>query len=390
MKIHRRTQRLLKEKQKEQQREQRRKESFKTISSTLKFFLIIVVIGCAFAGGYYGSVWSTVQDELSNTAIERYYGTELHSLDFMSQNIPDEFIASKELEERMKEVLGRSYSRFDDDRFMKFAIMLTLKEMNSVLPDDLKSWIVYNKVYAEGNYKWDVSSDTKEVSNDEYKPHSTIDNAYYVKFNTFSKYEALMQFENHIEEMNQYDTLILDLRLNSGGLVSVVREMSDLFLDRGEVMFKIHALGEAESYIAANDKKVMCKNIVVLQSDETASAAEALISALSDLNIVKIGGQTFGKGCGSLAEPHDIYKSGEIEGVDIASEFTVKTAYNSLVEMTSANFLSLYWTDRHDKSVLNNGIAPDYEIDPFSNGEQLNEMIITAINEQFNEDNSEN
>jgi carboxyl-terminal processing protease len=94
-------------------------------------------------------------------------------------------------------------------------------------------------------------------------------------------------------------SMILDLRLNPGGLLDQGVEVSDLFLDSKQeiVATRGRARGSTKEYFDDARQKWPDLPIVVLVNDGTASAAEIIAGALQDHDrAVVVGSPTFGKG----------------------------------------------------------------------------------------------
>jgi carboxyl-terminal processing protease len=94
-------------------------------------------------------------------------------------------------------------------------------------------------------------------------------------------------------------SMILDLRLNPGGLLDQGVEVSDLFLDNKQeiVATKGRARGSSKQYFDDARQAWPDLPIVVLVNDGTASAAEIIAGALQDHDrAVVVGSPTFGKG----------------------------------------------------------------------------------------------
>lgn len=94
--------------------------------------------------------------------------------------------------------------------------------------------------------------------------------------------------------------IVLDLRNNPGGLLSSATEVSELFLEKNEVIFYIEERNSKKRHLSR--KTGILANfpgeIVVLQNKGTASASEILIGMLQDYEKVKtiIGETSVGKG----------------------------------------------------------------------------------------------
>jgi len=91
---------------------------------------------------------------------------------------------------------------------------------------------------------------------------------------------------------------VIDLRSNPGGLLDQAIEVTDVFLDRGEIVSQRGRGKETiERYYARTPDQTAGKPIVVLVDEGSASAAEIVAGALQDSKrAVVIGQRTFGKG----------------------------------------------------------------------------------------------
>ncbi len=92
--------------------------------------------------------------------------------------------------------------------------------------------------------------------------------------------------------------LVIDLRGNPGGLLNQAVDMSDKFLQKGQVVVSQHGRAAADQvYSASRGEQGPKFPIVVLVNRNTASAAEIVSGALQDHDRALIVGETtFGKG----------------------------------------------------------------------------------------------
>lgn len=119
----------------------------------------------------------------------------------------------------------------------------------------------------------------------------------YLKVDIFSG-TTYKQFKDKLSKLeeNNIDSLIIDLRGNSGGMLSTVTDMLSLMLDSSKIMYKTDNDGDIETFYS-NGKKSKEYEIVVLIDGESASASEIMASALKDnLNAKLVGTKSYGKG----------------------------------------------------------------------------------------------
>lgn len=106
------------------------------------------------------------------------------------------------------------------------------------------------------------------------------------------------QFKNKLEQLEKegFDTLILDLRGNSGGHLDTVTNMTSLFLNSKKIIYQMQTKVETTK-INSKGKKDKTYPIYILIDNGTASASEVMASALSEQLGAKLVGETsFGKG----------------------------------------------------------------------------------------------
>ncbi len=106
------------------------------------------------------------------------------------------------------------------------------------------------------------------------------------------------EVQEALDEMGDLKGLVLDLRQNTGGLLSEGVGVADKFLKRGQVIVSHHGRSSPEKvYRASHGNGGKDYPIVVLVNRGTASAAEILAGAIQDHDRGLIVGETtFGKG----------------------------------------------------------------------------------------------
>ena len=101
-----------------------------------------------------------------------------------------------------------------------------------------------------------------------------------------------------IEKNKKLVGYILDLRNNPGGLLTQAIEISDLFLNDGEIVStKGRKNRENKKFFARKGDRIKGKPLIVLINNGSASASEIVAGALQDQKrAVLLGETTFGKG----------------------------------------------------------------------------------------------
>ncbi len=90
---------------------------------------------------------------------------------------------------------------------------------------------------------------------------------------------------------------VLDLRNNPGGLLSEAISVTDLFLDKGEIVSTRDREGKGERYKASKGDIAEGKPLVILINAGSASASEIVAGALQDhRRAIVLGTKSFGKG----------------------------------------------------------------------------------------------
>ena len=106
------------------------------------------------------------------------------------------------------------------------------------------------------------------------------------------------QFKKKLEslESKKIDSLIIDVRSNSGGYLTSVTNIASLFLDKSKVIYQLDTKGIVEQ-IYSTTKEKRTYPIIVLTDGNSASASEILAAALQESYGAKIvGTHSYGKG----------------------------------------------------------------------------------------------
>ena len=166
-------------------------------------------------------------------------------------------------------------------------------------------------------------------------------------------------------------SVILDLRNNPGGLLTEGVAISDLFLDRGQVVLSTRgrAPGTTQSWSDQAAQQWPDLPLVVLVNEGTASAAEIIAGALQDHDrAVLVGDSTYGKGL-----VQTVYELGDSTALKITTSrwytpsgrlIQKAHAIDSVLSDTArvARDTIVHHTDAGRRVQGNGGIVPDVHV----------------------------
>ena len=122
-------------------------------------------------------------------------------------------------------------------------------------------------------------------------------NVGYIGISVFAK-NTPKQFKKAMDELlkQNVNSVIIDVRSNSGGYLDVANEIASMFLEKNSVVYQLDTKGKIEKIKTTTDK-LYDVDVVVLVDGGSASASEILAAALNEnINAPLVGTQTFGKG----------------------------------------------------------------------------------------------
>ena len=127
---------------------------------------------------------------------------------------------------------------------------------------------------------------------------SIVDNHIgYIQILSFMSGSTPNEFVDALNNTKNTDSLILDLRGNTGGLLDNAVFIADIFLQKGTIVDIIYRNGYKKSIRAQDEIQPIDKPVVVLVNGASASASEILSGALKDYHrATLVGKKTFGKG----------------------------------------------------------------------------------------------
>lgn len=119
----------------------------------------------------------------------------------------------------------------------------------------------------------------------------------YIKIKSFIGSNTASDFVSALKTVENTKGLILDLRGNTGGLLTNAVIVANLFVNDGVIVSIVSKKGRKHDITAQMNVPVVNKPVVVLVDGASASASEILSGALKDnKKAVLVGTKTFGKG----------------------------------------------------------------------------------------------
>ncbi len=250
------------------------KKRFKALCLVL--FVFVLIFGFVIYNCYDYLVFKTLiaRGYIYTDSLNKLYLNELGEDNFN----PDSNSYGKDFDKAVISVFTKRLSAIKEDRY---TYLYTPKQY------------IYTKEYEK---KDALLSGIDELS----------DNTVLVNFPNFSKGTKDFLLTNK-KSLAPYENIIIDLRHNYGGLLADCYTMADLFLEKGDVIgYEVTRVGFYPAEKKAKTKPYFSfKNIIILQDENTASAAETFILALKGNldNVTTIGAKTYGKGIGQVTIP---------------------------------------------------------------------------------------
>lgn len=176
----------------------------------------------------------------------------------------------------------------------------------------------------------------------------------YIYISTFSN-TVYDQFKSKLKEFedNNIDSLIIDVRNNTGGYLKAATDIASMFLEKGKIIYSLEAKNKKETYKDETNESRNYK-ISVLINESSASASEILAAALKDsYNATLIGKKSYGKG--------KVQQTASLKG-------------GSMYKYTSAK-----WLTPSGECIDKKGLTPDYEVD-LQMSDDGNSVIDTQLN----------
>ena len=191
----------------------------------------------------------------------------------------------------------------------------------------------------DGNEKVEVSVKREKIKTVSVTGEMVDDNVGYIRLSTFDK-DVSKDFKFKLEELknNGMTGLILDLRGNGGGYLTEAVNIASQFVPKGKTI--TYTINKYDQKDVSSSVGGIAEGtpLVILTDGNTASASEVVTGALKDYGVAEtVGTTTFGKGIVQLP-------------------FELKSGYGGL-KVT----ISKYYTP-NGENIHKKGIEPNYEV----------------------------
>lgn len=194
----------------------------------------------------------------------------------------------------------------------------------------------YTITYKRNNKEYKTTLTRRDVTIESVKSE-VHDNVGYIKIETFSATTSELVKKSLDGFGKNVNSLVIDVRDNTGGYLSAAYSTASLFLKKNSVVYQLKDKNsKITKYEAKNGVYRKFDKIAILINGYSASASEVLTLALKDnLNASVVGIKSFGKG---TVQETEILSSG------------------AMVKYTSS-----YWLGPKGESINEKGIEPDIE-----------------------------
>ena len=150
-----------------------------------------------------------------------------------------------------------------------------------------------------------------------------LNNIGYLRITSFNEQteSGLLNAIKKIEQENKIKGYVLDVRSNPGGLLTQAVKVTDIFLERGEIVStRGRDKKDIRRYRAKKSDRTNGKPLVVIIDGGSASASEIVAGALQDhKRAIIIGTQSFGKGSVQTIIPFQVSNSDNLTGIRLTT-----------------------------------------------------------------------
>lgn len=223
--------------------------------------------------------------------------------------------------------------------------MIDKTKENEIVIDRNGEYITFNITAAEINMP--LTSEIIEYNNKKIG---------YIYISSFTSTVG-EEFAKSLSELENegMESLIIDVRENTGGYLKGATEIASQFIEKGKILYNLESKDSVNEYKDETDEYKTYK-VAILVSENTASASEVLTAALKDsYGAIIVGKTTYGKG--------KVQQTRALED-------------GSMVKYTTAR-----WLRPNGECIDGAGITPDFDVDIIQNedGTYTDQQMNTAL-----------
>ena len=188
--------------------------------------------------------------------------------------------------------------KIGDEQVQGKSLMEAVKLMRGPVGTSIK--LTVRRKNIKKSLKFEITRKVIEIKSVSNEILGEKKNVGYIRLKSFNE-NSDKQFLNIVkkfEKNSKINGYILDLRNNPGGLLTQAINITDFFLDDGEIVStKSRQISETRKFFAKKGDEIKGKPIIVLINKGSASASEIFAGALKDhKRAIILGENSYGKG----------------------------------------------------------------------------------------------
>jgi len=188
--------------------------------------------------------------------------------------------------------------KINNDQVQGKSLMEAVKLMRGPVGTSIK--LTVRRKNVKKPLEFEITRKIIEIKSVNSKIVGKSKNLAYIRLKSFNENsdKQLLDIIKKLEEDSKIENYILDLRNNPGGLLTQAINITDFFLNDGEIVStKGRKASETRRFFAKKGDEIKGKPIIVLINNGSASASEIFAGALKDhKRAIILGENSYGKG----------------------------------------------------------------------------------------------
>ena len=188
--------------------------------------------------------------------------------------------------------------KINNDQVQGKSLMEAVKLMRGPVGTSIK--LTVRRKNVKKPLEFEITRKIIEIKSVNFKIVGKSKNLAYIRLKSFNENsdKQLLDIIKKLEEDSKIENYILDLRNNPGGLLTQAINITDFFLNDGEIVStKGRKASETRRFFAKKGDEIKGKPIIVLINNGSASASEIFAGALKDhKRAIILGENSYGKG----------------------------------------------------------------------------------------------